>query len=146
MALMLTSVLFGTRVFVGGGRLSLDEVFSPEQLVIDCEMRDHVQRLIAGIDGDCDPSAVAAEVATGIQEGFLGLESTVGSYRDLFWMPRLFERRTLGGWMAAGSPDFREHAKEMVREAAGRHQYELEPELRRKLDDIYARAQRDLAG
>lgn len=145
MTIMLTAALFGTRVFVGGGRLSLDEVFSPEQLVIDCEMRDHVQALIAGIDGDCDPGAAVAEVAAGLKDGFLGLDSTVRSYRSVYWRPHLFERRTLGEWLAAGSPDFRRSAREMVRELGRRHDYELEPDLRGELDRIYTRAEKELA-
>jgi len=146
MSQLVMGALFGTRVFGGIGRLSLDEVFSAEQAVMDCELRDYAQRLVAGLDCDCDPAACVAEVEAGLDDGYLGLESTVRSYRQAYWLPRLFERRSLSGWLNAGSPDLRGRAKEMVREQLKRHDYELEPELRREMERIYARAERELAG
>ena len=121
MSQLAVGALFGARSFGGAGRLSLDEVFSAEQVVIDCELRDHVQRLIAGIDAACDPAASVAEVAAGLADGFPTMESTARQYRDTYWLPSLFERRPL-------------------------HEYELEPELRRELARIYAGAEAALAG
>ena len=146
MAAMMTNALFGTRVFVGAGRLSLDEVFSAEQLVIDCELRDHVARLMAGVDVECEASACVSEVTEGVEEGFLGLETTARAYRDSYWLPALFERRSLGEWLAQNDRDPSRRAKEMARESRRRYEYELEPELRRELDRIYASAERELAG
>lgn len=146
MGLMLTHALFGARVFVGIGRLSLDEVFSPEQAVIDLELRDHVQRLVAGIAVDCRPQACLEEVAAGIADGFLGLDSTVGSYPRSYWLPRLFWRGMLAEWKGAAAPDLHTRAKAMVREQVAKHDYELEPDLRRELARVWARAARDLSG
>ena len=146
MSQLVVGALFGARAFGGAGRLSLDEVFSAEQVVIDCELRDHVQRLLAGVDAACDPEACAAEVAAGLAGGFPGLESTARRYRDSYWLPSLFERRALAGWLNAGSPDLRARAKAEVRERLARHDYELAPELRRELTRIYAAAEAALAG
>ena len=146
MSQLSVGALFGTRSFGGAGRLSLDEVFSAEQLVIDCELRDHVERLIAGVDAACDPAASVAEVAAGLADGFPGLESTARRYRDTYWLPSLFERRPLAGWLNAGSPDLRQRAKAEVRERLARHEYELERDLRRELARIYAGAESALAG
>jgi trimethylamine--corrinoid protein Co-methyltransferase len=143
---LMLGALLGTRVFTGAGRLSLDEVFSAEQVVIDCEMRDHVQRLVAGMDGDCDPEACAAEVRAGMEQGFVGLESTAALYREVYWLPQLFERRSLAGWMTADSPDLRRRAQDIVREQMRQHDYELDPDLHRAVDRIYARAHRELSG
>jgi len=145
MSQLLSGALFGARLFGGAGRLSLDEVFSAEQLVIDCELRDHVQRLIAGIDGDCDAAACAAEVEAGLEDGFLGLETTARAYRTSYWLPTIFERRSVAEWLATKGADLSLRAKEIVRESIRQHRYELEPELRRELERIYARAQRELA-
>lgn len=143
---MLTSALLGARVFGGLGRLSLDEVFSPEQAVLDLEIRDHVQRLIAGADAACDPKACLAEVAAGLPSGFLGLDSTADLYAQTYWRPRLFWRGMVNEWQAAQAPDLRARAKDMVRRQLKLHDYELEPDLRREVEGIYAKAERELAG
>jgi trimethylamine--corrinoid protein Co-methyltransferase len=144
MCQMTMAALCGARDFYGGGALSLDEVFSAEQLMIDCEIRDHLQRLVRGTETECDPEACLAEVAAGLEGGFLGLESTASRYRQIYWLPRLFERRRFTGWQEAGRPRLGDRAKEMVREQLKQHDYELAPELWRELDRIYARAEREL--
>jgi len=149
MTSMLTSALFGTRTFVGLGRLSLDEVFSAEQAVVDLEIRDHVQRLISGIDIDCDPEACLAEVASGLADGFLGLDSTVAAYQQVYWRPRLFWRGMVAEWLRARRQreedvDLHLRAKEMVRQQLKQWDYELEPDLRREVERIYDRAEREL--
>jgi trimethylamine--corrinoid protein Co-methyltransferase len=145
MAGMVTSALLGTRFFGGAGRLSLDEVFSAEQLVIDCELRDHVQRLIAGVDADCDVDACVEEAAAGTEGGFLGLETTARTYRQTYWLTNLLERRSVAEWLAGDGRDISLRAKDVARESLARHDYELDPDLRRELDRIYARAARELA-
>jgi len=131
MCQMTFAAICGTRHFSGAGALSLDEVFSPEQLVIDCEIRDHVQRMIGGADFGCDVEACAADVAAGIEGGFLGLESTAHLYRQIYWLPNLFERRRFTGWQEAGRPRLRE--------------FEVPADVKGELDAVYARAERDLA-
>jgi len=143
-SLMTTGALLGARHFVHAGTLSLDEVFSPEQLVIDCEIRDHVAHLVGGLDGDCDPDGCAADVAEGIERGFMGLDSTVAGYRSACWYPRLFERGLLGSWREAGSPDIRPAARERVRAALARHDFALPADVQREIDRIYARAKTEL--
>jgi trimethylamine--corrinoid protein Co-methyltransferase len=142
---VVAGALLGSRHFDGAGTLSLDEVFSPEQLVTDCELRDHAERLVVGIDGECDPVACAAEAAAGLDGGFLGLDSTLDSYQRVYWLPKLFERRSLAGWREAGSPELRARAREIARALVASHEYELPQDLARELDRIYARAERELA-
>ncbi len=145
MAGMVSGALLGSSHFDGGGAMSLDEVFSAEQLIIDCELRDYAQRLAAGIDGDCDPAAARAEAALGLDGGFLRLDSTLDAYRDVYWLPRLFERRSLAGWLGGGAPDMRDRAKAVARELVAKHDYELPSDLVGELDRIYSRAERELA-
>lgn len=146
MSQMTLAAVCGARYFSGAGALSLDEVFSAEQLVIDCELRDHVQRLVRGVGLDCDPECCAAEVGEGLDLGFLGLESTARLYRSIYWLPRLFERRRFGGWQEGGKPRLSGRAKEIAREQLGKHAFELDATVRGRLDAIYARAERELAG
>jgi len=145
MAGAVVAALLGAADLSGGGTLSLDEVFSSEQLVFDCEVRDHVERLVAGIDGDCDPAAAVAEVGAGLKSGFMTLDSTLSTYRDVYWLPKLFERRSLAGWSGAGCPDLRDRAKARVRELVAAHDYALPDDASREVDRIYEEASKRLA-
>ncbi len=142
---MLIAALQGVRIFGATGWMSLDEIFSPEQVVFDCEIRDHVQRIVDGLDGACDPEACVAEVAAGVAGDFFGLEKTVSQYRDFYWWPRLFYRGMLGEWEQAGQPDARAKAKAFVREQRAKYDFEPDPEVRRIAEETWARAQRELA-
>jgi len=145
MCQLMFGALFGGRSFRGGGTLSLDEVFSPEQLVIDVEMAQHVSRLIQGMDPECDPAAAAAEVAAGREHGFWGLDSTAARFREVYWASRLFERRSLLAWQQAGGSDLRRRAKDFARAQMGKYGYEAKPEVRAAVERIYHRASRELA-
>ena len=50
-AIMTAGAFLGARHFCCAGTLSLDEIFSPEQLLVDCEIRDWVQRGARGLAG-----------------------------------------------------------------------------------------------
>jgi len=119
-------------------------VFSAEQLVIDCEIKDHVTRMLEGLDGECDPDACVRDVMAGIEHGFMGLDSSAENYRRLYWHPPLFERRFLGAWQEAGGPDIREQARAEVRRLVVSHEFRLPAELQREIDRIYSRAEREL--
>ena len=142
--MMVSYALLGTRSFAGLGRLSLDEIFSPAQAVLDLEMRDQVQQLITGLDVDCDPAASVTEVAAGLADGFLSLDSTAAQYATRYWRPRLFHRGLLQEWQTAGAPDLRSRANDMVRQQLRQHEFELGEGLRREVDRIYAAAERAL--
>jgi len=140
-SLMTAGALWGARHFGTAGSLSLDEVFSAEQLLYDLEIRDHVQRIVAGIDGDCDVDRCLRDVREGVpQGGFVGLDSTRQGYPGFYWRPQLFERQFLAAWEGAGRPTIRQKAQARVRELVSQHEYELDGDLRRAVDHLLARA------
>jgi len=142
---MTTGALLGARRFGTAGSLSLDEVFSPEQLLYDLEARDHVERLVRGLDGDCSAERCLAEVTEGLeQKTFAGLHSTLSTHRNLYWQPGLYERSFLSAWAEDGARTIRQRAREMIADLLGQYDYELEPERRAELDSILARARREL--
>jgi trimethylamine:corrinoid methyltransferase-like protein len=145
LTILLTNALLGTRSFAGLGRLSLDEIFSPELAMIDIELRDHVQRLVAGTEVECEATACVREVMDGVAEGFLGLESTARSYAQTYWMPRLFWRGMLAEWRGAGAPELRARAKDLVRRQLAQHEYRLPADLWRELDRIFKAAMKSLS-
>jgi trimethylamine:corrinoid methyltransferase-like protein len=68
--LMTAGALVEARSFSGAGILSLDEVFSAEQLLVDLELRTSVQRLVAGLNLDDAGVDWPAEVERGGRGAF----------------------------------------------------------------------------
>ena len=144
-SLMTAGALLGARDFGSVGLLSLDEVFSAEQLIYDLEIKNHVQRLVQGIDGGCDPERCLNDVIEGIQQkSFVALDSTVNTYRQFYWHPELFDRQFFSAWEGEGAKTNRQKAHKMIRELLSQHEYELKSELRSELDKIVAQAKAEL--
>jgi trimethylamine:corrinoid methyltransferase-like protein len=144
-SLMTAGALLGARRFGDAGSLSLDEVFSAEQLMYDLEIRDHVQRLVSGMDADCGPERCLKDVLEGVeQKTFAGLETTLGLHRDIYWHPKLFHRQFFSAWQSGGAQTLRESARQRMSDLLRQHEYELEGGLRRQLDRIVDRAKADL--
>lgn len=145
MSLMTAGALLGARNFGSVGLLSLDEVFSAEQLIYDLEIRGHVQRLVQGIDGDCDPERCLQDVMAGLeQKSFVALENTLDAYRQFYWHPELFDRQFFSAWEGEGAKTNRQKAHGMIRELLSQHEYELESDVRTELDKILGKAKEEL--
>ncbi len=145
MSIMATGALLGARDFTGAGALSLDEVHSSVQLLLDLEVKDHVARIVRGLDTGLDGDSCLAQVQQGTARTFLELDQTLDSYRS-GWHPALFERRFVDSWQAAGRPTVVEQAAAMARDLIAQHHYEPPGEIRREFDHIYHRAERELGG
>ena len=145
-SIMSVGALLGADSFYCAGALSLDEVFSPVQLVLDVELKDHAERLARGLDAGCDAEACLADVKAAGAQGFAGLDRTLDRYRDLYWHPHLFERRFLGPWQAAGRPGFGRQAWAVCRDLVARYEYEPPADIRAEIERIYRRAEQELAG
>ncbi|NPV08553.1 MAG: hypothetical protein HPY83_11415 [Anaerolineae bacterium] len=139
-------VLMGSRAFFGAGMLSVDEVWSPEMLVMDREIADYAERFARGIElgpEALDP-AVAEEGA--LAGSFMGLDSTLQHFRQAYWLPKLSERRMLNGWLAAGAPDLRHRAREEMRRLLDACEFELPAEQARALRHLYREAAQQIVG
>jgi trimethylamine:corrinoid methyltransferase-like protein len=140
-SIMTVGALLGARGFGDAGTLSLDEVFSPEQLIYDVEIRDHVQRIVKGMSGDCDPERCLRDVRAGLERrNFVAIDTTLKDYHNFYWFPKLFERDLLSAWQDKGAVNIRTKARDMIRNLLSKYDYELEPHLRRNLDRILAQA------
>jgi trimethylamine---corrinoid protein Co-methyltransferase len=132
--------LAGSRSFMGGGTLSVDEVFSAEQLVLDREITDYAGRLAQGFDFSEETLSFDIVRECAASGDFLAHPSTLHAFRQVYWLPRLFEHPMLEAWRATGERDVRERAREMMRAALARCDYELPPAPARALDEIYDHA------
>ena len=138
----LFAAMLGHRRFSAAGSLAIDEVFSPEQLVIDLEIRDYVERLMRGIEaGGDDCLSVVAEGLDG--RSFLTAERTLANWREFFWLPRVFLQTSRAQWQASPRSVLAD-AWALARERLARHEYELDDERRRAVDSIVQEAEQAL--
>jgi trimethylamine:corrinoid methyltransferase-like protein len=136
--------LAGSRHFSGAGMLSVDEVWSPEQLVIDREIADYAQRIRDGFEfSDRTLSLEAIADCTQVGE-YMSHASTLENYRSVYWMPRLFRHSMLHEWQTRDGVDAWQEARLEVRRRIAAHEFELDAARRRELSRIYDRAQRTL--
>jgi len=146
-AIMALGAALGARHFSCAGILSLDEIFSPEQLLLDCEIRDWVARSVQGVAlGEGDVNDWLAEIRAGVQRGFMGLDSTLDHYKEQMWYPRRFERRAIGPWLEEGQPHLAKRLRAEVRARIARHDFELDHARRAALERIYRAAEAKVAG
>jgi trimethylamine:corrinoid methyltransferase-like protein len=150
-AIMSLGASLGARHFGSAGTLSLDEIFSPEQLLVDCEIRDWVQRAVRGLGVEQTWRSDAQrleELAEGVRRGFMGQESTLADYLlhrqggGSIWYPRHFQRAPVGPWLAAGEPRLSARLRDDVRRRIGRHDFELDRERQAEIERIYLSAMR----
>jgi hypothetical protein len=127
-----------------GGSLSADEVFSPAQLVLDCELRDWLIRAARGLDHPADRLEDAvATIREGVAAGsFAMLDGTLDHYREVWWFPRHLRREMLSAWEALGSPDAAETARREACERLEGATWVLPEPRFSRLEDLYDEARR----
>jgi len=117
----IAGIIAGTRTLGAMGLLSVDEIFSMDQLVIDGEFASALKRLARGFEVTEETIAydVLAEVAPG--GIFTDHIHTVTHFRSEHWQPQLFSREMLGTWLREGANTDLDKAQEVCREALETH-------------------------
>ncbi len=94
------AIMAGTRSIGTLGLLSVDEIGSPIQLIIDDEYAGALQRFARGFE--VDEEHLAFDLIKEIGPGglFTGTEHTVRHYRREHWQPGLFSREMYNSWIA----------------------------------------------
>lgn len=141
-ASVLWQALLGARHFGAVGQLSVDEVFSPQQAVLDKEILGYVKRVIDGLDlrpGAVDPVAVIQE---GVREGsFIGVADTVCRFRDFCYFPDIFRHWNLGRWRAENLPSILDEAWARAKQEIASSTYQVEDKQREQIVRIYQKAE-----
>jgi len=96
-------LMASARTSIATGLLSVDEVFSPVQMVIDAEMVRALKRFARGFEVSDDTLALDLMRQVGPGGGFLDAEHTARHFRRELWEPRVFAREMLPGWQRHGS-------------------------------------------
>ncbi len=141
MACAVVRGLAGARHFDGVGQLSVDEVFSPVQAILDVEIVRYVERVVQGMPGGEARAGLEAVQRVGPAGQFLDDELTLGRYAEMFWQPELFLHWNIGQWMRHGRPDILREAAARAERIIAEHTFELPEQARRAVDKVYKKAQ-----
>jgi len=138
-------VLTGPGTFNMSGVLSLDEIFSPVQLIIDCEIARYLSKLARGLSFSEEELERSMDIIERCaQKGTYFMDkTTLNEYKRIYWQPHLFDYslfHTSRGEMKS----LIERAKEMARRKIAGHNFQLEEDKKRKLEEIYREAVKNI--
>ena len=103
----LSSLMKGQSCYIAAGLLSVDEIYSPVQMVLDNEAVSYLRRIYQGFE--ISESELALEAVTEcIKEDsvFLGQLHTAENARNCLWEPSVFSRETFSGWRNLKDTDY----------------------------------------
>jgi len=135
-------VAWGCTSLGAAGSLSADEVFSPAQVVLDLELRDWLDRVVAGIGPpEHEPTDALGAIRKAVEgRGFTDADATLDGYAALSWFPGHLRREMLGRWRDLGSPSAEETARREAVERIESAQWRLPEPGFGALEAIYADA------
>ncbi|MGD0091594.1 MAG: trimethylamine methyltransferase family protein [Planctomycetota bacterium] len=148
------SVLFqalqGARAFGAAGQLAMDELFSPEQVILDCEILRNVERIVQGMewsaaaDGSAAVDEAVALIRAGTQAGhYLEGEETLSKYREFFYSSNLFGYGKLEAWVQHGAKQILAQAGERVAQIVdSMPEYAIAGDRVREVDLVFEKAAR----
>jgi trimethylamine--corrinoid protein Co-methyltransferase len=110
------------------GLLAVDEVFSPEQLVLDDEALGWLGRLSTGIQVDSESIAQDAIMEASWGGQYLSLEHTAEHFRESLWFPKVFSSESFSRWKSRKGRGEREEVRDRIR-AVRAEAPELEPQI-----------------
>ena len=98
------AMAYGSGGFAAG-LLSVDEVFSPIQMILDDEMTGNVNRLFGDIPVTPDTLALSAIDEVSKNGTFLDHDHTASHFKNTLWFPELWSKESFNGWKRDGEKD-----------------------------------------
>jgi trimethylamine--corrinoid protein Co-methyltransferase len=138
-------IMAGARSLIAPGFLSVDEILSPVQLVIDNEFIGALKRLSKGFQVDEDKVAFDLIKKVGPGGLFTGTEHTVKYYRKEHWQPEIFSREMYCSWMSGDRKTDVERATDICKQILKEyHPVETKKETEEKLKKVIQKAKQKL--
>ena len=130
----------GMRTFGSVGQMSIDEVYSPVQAILDREILRYGERLYRGIGEDCfryDLDIVQI-VREGVEDGgFMIHDTTLETFRSFYDMERLSSASNLSTWKSMGGRKLEALAWDEAQRVADGHVYNLEDGRRKEVEKLF---------
>ncbi|GIV00580.1 MAG: trimethylamine methyltransferase MttB [Actinomycetota bacterium] len=125
-------------LITGAGSLYDDVVYSPAELVLDCEIFEMLVRFAEGWRVDDEAIALETIEAVGPGGHFLGTPHTLANIRS-FWRETVMDRSSWEAWEQGGRPDAARAAADRARALLAEHEPEpLPQDVERELGRIVA--------
>ena len=113
MALWSAVMGYGNLIYHTAGWLEGGLVASFEKLVIDCEMLQHMSKMLEPIKIDLEETGLEAMSEVGPGGHFLGCDHTMQRYKTAFYDPFISDWQNSENWVMAGSKDATMRATEL---------------------------------
>jgi trimethylamine--corrinoid protein Co-methyltransferase len=110
------TLLAGGDLWLDAGLLSIDEVFSPIQMVLDDEFLSALKHFAHEFPITEETIGLETIMEAGPGGHFLDKQHTVDHFRDEHWQPAIWSRQMLRPWMAEGRQLDVDRARGMVLE------------------------------
>jgi len=138
-------LLAGGAMSISAGLLSTDEVFSPIQMVLDNELVGALRRFARGVEVSDQTLAVEVIEEVGPGGQFLDHDHTARHFRSEHWLPGLFARELLEGWLAGDRRTDLDRARQVYAEMMARPDQPMgDPDVVQRLQEVIDRAARAL--
>lgn len=124
------------------GSLCGDEVWSPQQFILDMEMFSFLESsLLRKSVEPVSAENIVALVEEGTKSGdvFMGTETTSERFRDYCWLSKIYNRGPRGAWIK-NPVDIRAAAWAEAKQRIATHDYELDKDKVKALEKIVASA------
>lgn len=115
----------GNLIYHAAGWLEGGLVASFEKLVMDCEMLQHMARLLTPPKIDFEEAGLDAMEEVGPGGHFFGCAHTMDRFKNAFYEPFLSDWQNYENWQLAGAKDSTVRATELWQQAL--HEYEAPP-------------------
>ena len=110
------TLLAGGDLWLDAGLLSIDEVFSPIQMVLDNEFLSALKRFVYEFEISEEAIGLETIIEAGPGGHFLDKQHTVDHFRDEHWQPAIWSRQMVRPWMEDGCRLDVDKARAMVLE------------------------------
>jgi trimethylamine--corrinoid protein Co-methyltransferase len=127
------------------GVMSFDDIFSPQQMVLDCELRDGLEQLAHGIPPQ-GPEQWVEDIREGISAGYVSVGTTLDRYRDTYWFPHRLDRTTWHIFQAGRGQTARERVREELDHRLRMYDYHPPEPGIQEVRRIFADAWKNLGG
>jgi trimethylamine--corrinoid protein Co-methyltransferase len=135
-------------LWMDAGLLSIDEVCSPVQLILDNEFLSALARFAH--EFEITPESIGLEdiLALGPGGSYLDREHTARRVRKEHWQPKVWSREMLAPWLSGPRQTDIERAREQARQlyCDFEPQSQLAPDHEREILALIERAGREIAG
>ena len=84
---------------IGAGLLSIDELFSPIQMILDNELAGALRRVVRGFEVNADTLATDVIDQVGPGGFFTASEHSAAHFRNELWEPEIWSRESLQTWL-----------------------------------------------